>query len=163
MSNPFRFSSDLSETFSPLPIVLPVAAPQDEAMNRFMAHVNAPLVLATPTKELRPFDVMKELLDLSWNTDGDRPVVVVNWTKDGWDRLAYLWLKDMADQVKKTPKKVPRSMRQYANLMGKLTEHPTGTRADESRTIVLNRAIEQLTPGVRNEVERRIRSWSPAA
>jgi len=46
--------------------------------------------------------------------------------------------------------------------MNKLTEKPVGKAAvDNSRKIVIERAIEQFGPNVRELITERLRSWSP--
>ncbi len=157
----FKMTSDLTLAYSPLHIVIPQESISPTQIEELTKYLHKPLRLTTPTKEEKDFDIMENLMELEVLTDGDRPVVVVNWTEEGWDRLAYLFLKNMAHQVKTTPKKMPRKMRTFANLMDKLTEKPTGNgKVDASRRIVIERTIEDLAPGVRNEVEARVKNWS---
>ena len=158
MTSSFKLASNVSLAYSPLAVVLPFDAPTGEAWDTLVRNVNRPLTLATPTKQSIDVDVMAELVpSLVLNAEGDRPVITAQFSEDGWDRLAYLFLTSMANQVKKNPKSVPRSYRTYANLMDKLTERPTGNgKIDGSRKVVIDRAIEQLTIGVREEIKKRI-------
>lgn len=162
MKTLFNLNSDTTLAYAPLHIVLPYDAPEGDRFVAFQNFLRSPLALLTPTKKVQNFDVMDSLLsNIELNTSGDRPVLVVEFSEKGWDRLAYVFLKDMAAQVKSNPKSMPRSYRSYANLMSKLTEEPTGNgKVDASRKVVIDRTIQQLTDGVRAEITRRVQAWN---
>ena len=153
----FNLSSSTKLAYSDLAIVLPYAAPEGEKLEQLISAIKKPLTSMTPTKKTEDFDVMGDLLsDTQFDTTGDRPILRLSFSEKGWDRLAYLFLKNMAAQVQSNPKSMPRSYRSYANIMKKLTEQPTGNgKVDESRKVVIDRTIEQLSVGVREELSRR--------
>lgn len=155
-----KLASNTQLAYSDLPVVLP-SLPSNEALEKMLNDIKKPLVLMTPTKKTESFEVLQDVISSAdLDTSGDVPVLRFSFSEQGWDRLAYLFLTAMAQQVKKNPKSVPRSYRTYANLMNKLTEHPTGNgKVDESRKVVIDRAIEQLALGVRNEITRRAQTW----
>lgn len=158
----FELSSNTALAYSDLQIVLPFAATQEDVPS-LLRDIQKPIALMTPTKKTEDFDILLDLIReaiIISGEDGARPVLTLSFSEQGWDRLAYLFLKNMAAQVKSNPKAMPRSYRSYANLMDKLTEHPTGNgKVDNSRKVVIDRAIEQLAEGVRSELMRRVQSW----
>lgn len=163
MSNPFKFSSDTTSVVAPLRVVVPYQAPTSDEQKALEEHVKQPLELVTMTKKSQEFALPENLFSLSFDTSGDRPVAVVEWSNEGWDALAYRFLTSMAVQVKKDPKSVPRSVRMFAGLMDKLTEKPVGKAAvDTPRKIVIDRAIEQFGPSVRESIAARLRTWKTA-
>lgn len=160
----FTFSSDLTLARSPLSRVLSGAQPTSDEIERLRAALAEPINVAMPTKEVKAMDAMGEgFVSMTVDASGDRPVLLIGFSDAGWDRLAYLWLTGLADAVRATPKKVPKSMRLYANLMHKLTPAPTGDgKSDQARQIVIDKTMENLAPMVRAEVERRVDVWSAA-
>ena len=152
-------SSDTTAALQEMSFVIPYNIPS--SLDRFQEAMRQPLVLMSPSKKPISLPVPENLFSISFEQSGERPVAKVSWNYDGWDRLSYLYLTDMAKQVKDNPKSIPRSMRMFANLMNKLPETPTGNGAvDVSRRIVIERNIEQIAPAIRDEVERRIKSWA---
>jgi len=162
MSNAFSFSSNIAPVVEPLRVVVPYSLPSAEEQTRLEAHLKQPMALTSLTKKTENFDIPSGLFDLKFEQTGELPVAVVEWNDEGWDLLAYRFLISMAQQVKKDPKSVPRSLRMFANLMGKLTEKPVGKAVvDTPRRIVIERAIEQFGPTVRTVITERLRSWNP--
>ena len=159
----FNMASNTGTAYSDLVIILPYAAPSASDMERLENTLKTPLTLMTPTKKTEDFDVLQDVISgIQLDSSGDRPLLRISFSEKGWDRLAYLFLKNMAKQVKSNPKSMPRSYRSYANLMDKLTEHPTGNgKVDESRKVVIDRAVEQLTGGLRDELTRRAQAFRP--
>ena len=169
MAQTFSLASDTSLAYSPLHVVVPfgVEAFGVEAFDveggtweKMLQTLHKPLDLLTPAKKIKPFDIAQVLESVVLNKDGDVPVIEIKFSVQGWDGLAYRFLKDMAREVKTNPKGMPRSYRAYANMMHKLTEHPTGNgKADNARKIVIDRAVEQLAQGLRDELTRRIHQF----
>lgn len=162
MASVFNFSSNIAPVVEKMRVVVPYELPTEEQQVQLKNHLKSPMPLTSLSKKVEMFQVPDNLFDVIFEQSGDRPVAVVQWTEEGWDNLAYHFLMGLAAQVKKDPKSVPRSLRMFANLMNKLTEKPVGKSAvDNSRKIVIERAIEQFGPNVRELITERLRSWSP--
>lgn len=162
MASVFNFSSNIAPVVETMRVVVPYELPNEEQQIELKSHLKSPMPLTSLSKKVEMFEVPENLFDVTFEQSGERPVAVVQWTDEGWDNLAYHFLMGLAAQVKKDPKSVPRSLRMFANLMNKLTEKPVGKAAvDNSRKIVIERAIEQFGPNVRELITERLRSWSP--
>lgn len=163
MASVFNFSSNIAPVVETMRVVVPYDLPTCEQQEKLKDYLNSPMPLTSLSKTVEMFQVPENLFDVTFEQSGERPVAVVQWSEEGWDTLAYHFLKGLAAQVKKDPKSVPRSLRMFANLMNKLTEKPIGKAAvDNSRKIVIERAIEQFGPNVRELMTERLRTWSPS-
>lgn len=163
MASVFNFSSNIAPVVEEMRVVVPYDLPTSEQQENLKDYLNSPMPLTSLSKKVELFPVPENLFDVTFEQSGERPVAVVQWNEEGWDNLAYHFLKGLAEQVKKDPKSVPRSLRMFANLMNKLTEKPIGKAAvDNSRKIVIERAIEQFGPNVRELMTERLRTWSPS-
>lgn len=162
MSNAFNFSSNVAPVVETMRVVVPYNIPTPEQHTQLEKHLKSPIELTSLTKKVEMFQVPDDLFCVEFEQSGERPVAIVHWNDEGWDNLAYNFLVGMASQVKKDPKSVPRSLRMFANLMGKLTEKPVGKAlVDNPRKIVIERAIEQFGPSVRAVLTERLQTWSP--
>lgn len=160
MASTFSLASDTSLAYSPLHIVVPFEVEDDATFDSICKALKQPLPLLTPAKKLKPFDIEHVMEKITLNKDGDVPVIEILFSVEGWDQLAYRFLKDMAHEVKTNPKGMPRSYRSYANLMQKLTQHPTGNgKNDNARKVVIDRAVEQLAEGLRDQLVSRVQTY----
>ena len=160
MSTSFNFSSNITHIVEPLRVVVPYDVPTDDQKKNLEEYLNKPFELVSFTKKTEEFAVPNNFFTLSFDQTGERPVAVVDFSDEGWDNMAYIFLTNMAKQVKKDPKSVPRSLRMFAGLMDKLTEKPVGRAViDTPRKIVIDRAIEQFGPTVRDVFTSRLQSW----
>lgn len=161
MSNAFSFSSNIAPVIETMRVVVPYEIPNEEKYKKLEQYLKSPMALTSLSEKVEMFQVPDHLFHVEFEQSGERPVAVVKWSDDGWDHLAYLFLKGLAAQVKKDPKSVPRSLRMFANLMNKLTEKPVGKAlVDNPRRIVIERAIEKFGPTVRDVIAERLRTAS---
>lgn len=159
MSNAFSFKSNTSGVLETMKIVVPKAyvGEEKEKLEKFLKE---PLKLMSFAKKIEEYQVPENLFDLSYDTSGDLPVAIITWSEAGWDRMSYNFLKALGHQVKTNPKSVPRSIRMFGGLMDRLTDAPIGKEAvDKPRKIVIDRAIEQFGPTVRQIIEDRLKDY----
>lgn len=159
MHSPLSLASDTAVALAPLDVVVP-RVPTTDNESAFRAALSAPLRLVGPTKDraLVEFVLPDGFLTVAFDTSADVPRVQVTFDPMGWDRLAVRFLRGMAAAAKANPKNVQRSLRQFAKLMDKLTDAPTGNgKIDGPRKVVIDRTMEQMAPGLRDELTRRVR------
>lgn len=161
----FNLSGIMEKATEPLSKPLPYDTPTDDQVKRLEEFLRQPFELMTITKKPEMFAVPQNLFTLSIKApaeEGARPVAVLNFNAEGWDRLSYEYLQGMAKAARKDPKSIPRSMRPFAKLMDRLPESPTGNNAvDSGRRVVIEKNIEAIAPGIRNILEMRLREWRP--
>lgn len=161
----FNLSGILEGASSPISSPLPYATPTAEQTGRLEAFLKQPLELVAMTKKVEQFVIPENLFSLNIQAPAsadDRPVATLTFSDEGWDRMSYLYLQQMAEAAKKDPKSVPRSMRPFAKLMARLPEQPTGNSAvDSGRRVVIEKNIQAVAPAIRDILVQRLRAWRP--
>lgn len=161
----FNLSGIMDKACEPLSKPLPYDTPTQEQAKRLEAYLRQPVELMAATKKMEIFPLPENLFSLSIKEpqeEGGRPVAVLDFTQEGWDKMSYDYLQGMAKALKTDPKSVPRSMRPFAKLMNRLPETPTGNNAvDSGRRVVIEKNIEAIAPGLRAILDARLRSWRP--
>ena len=155
----------MEKACEPLAKPLPYDTPNQEQAQQLELYLKQPVELMAATKKMELFPIPENLFSLSINepqAEGDRPVAVLNFTAEGWDKMSYDYLQGMAKSLKADPKSVPRSIRPFAKLMNRLPETPTGnTAVDSGRRVVIEKNIDAIAPGLRAILDARLRAWRP--
>jgi len=156
----FNANLDLAKS----PIKKPVAGtpPTKAELDSLNDLLSMPLSVSLGTKDGKTFDASTEgFISVTSTQDGVLTLMEFNFSLEVWESIAFQWLAGVANAVKANPKSVSKQMRMFSTLISqKLPEKPTGDpKIDNPRQIVINKTIEQIAPGIRTEMERRINSW----